>query len=253
MTKLKIALMLVALSAFSVMAFATITPVNSGPNDLNVYQQTTNAPCVIGNTSCSNGTFIDSEFSGTPGGTGNFTTYDLLSPGYVVGSGSGVVPTNTIPSSFIIAIDENIAKGAGNEFLVFFKTWYCTTAPTVSLPKNGAGGSTAVGPPSTGATVNGYGGCTLSADNSYVPGSPYMIPNLNNGNGFSDMILTGFSIPVGTHYVVFEASVSNDTDGMEQFFLVPIGTPVVPEPASMALLGSGLLSVAAWGRKRFFR
>lgn len=244
----KVALVLLALITLSAAAFASITPVNSGPGDLNVYQQTTNAPCVIGNSSCSNGTFIDSEFNGTPGG-GNGSIYDLLSPGYVVVAGNAVVPTNGIPSSFTIAIDENIAKGAGNEFLVFFKTWICTTAPTVNLPNS----STAIGPPSTGATANGYGGCTLSAANSYVPGSPYTIPNLNNGNGFSDMILTGFSItPVGTHYVVFEASVSNDTDGMEQFFLVPQGTPVVPEPATMLLFGSGLASLAAWGRRRFF-
>ena len=32
------------------------------------FQQTSNAPCVIGNTSCANGGLVDFEASGTPGG-----------------------------------------------------------------------------------------------------------------------------------------------------------------------------------------
>ena len=79
------------------------------------------------------------------------------------------------------------------------------------------------------------------------------IPNENNGNGFSDYILTGFSLTAG-HFYEFEASVSNDTDGMEEFFIIPTGSPAVtPEPGTLVLFGSGLVGLAGILRRRLAR
>jgi PEP-CTERM motif-containing protein len=218
-------------------AMAGITFQASDTLGVNVFQQTQNNPCVIGDESCKepSGFFYDNN-SGTPGG-GNGSTYDLFSTVYKAvnpftapGSYSG----NQIPTSFTIGVDENIAAGAGAEVLQFFKTYVCS-GPV----------STANDP---GQTTNPGTGCTLDTNNSYT--TPTTIPNEHNGNGFSDFILTGFSLHPNSFYV-FEASVSNDTDGMEEFFIIPAGTPAfVPEPASLFLVGTGLTGLAAWMRRK---
>ena len=194
----------------------TFTPTPIG------YQQTTNNPCVIGDPSCSEpaGMTYNSQAGQPAGQTG---TYDLTSPLYTATSPFTTYSGNLIPTSFIIGVDENIAKGAGNEVLQFFYTWDCGT---------------------TGAT------CTLDTANSYV--GPTSIPNENNGNGFSDFTLSTLSLTAGDQYK-FEASVSNDTDGMEEFFIIPAGTPVpTPEPGSLALFGTGALSLAGFMRRKLF-
>ena len=83
-----------------------------------------------------------------------------------------------------------------------------------------------------------------------MPGSAVPLA-LRNGNGYSDAVLSGFTLTLGEYYK-FRASVSNDTDGMEQFFLIPAGTPPeeIPEPATTALMGGGLLALAWVLRRR---
>ena len=211
-------------------ASAAIT-VESDPSI--VYQQTENSPCVIGDMSCNqpkSGTgqnavfFPATQVSGTPGGN-NGSTYVLTSPTYIVGATltpltpkNADTPLSIIPSVFQIGVDENIAAGAsGGEVLLYFRTY-----------------------------VNGV----LSVANSFE--TDFAIPNLNNGNGFSDFILKGFSLTAGTQ-VYFTVSVQNDTDGMEEFFIIPQGTPTVPEPSALLLLGSGLVGLALYGRKAYKR
>jgi hypothetical protein len=75
----------------------------------------------------------------------------------------------------------------------------------------------------------------------------------SNGNGFSNFILKGFSLTAG-HFYAFEAVVQNDNDGFEEFFIIPAGTPpLVPEPVTSALVGTGLVALFFLGRRRASR
>lgn len=201
--------------AMAIPASATITFDGSGTT---VYQQTANSPCVIGNNSCNQPAGF-TAFQDPNGASGGDTFYDFTSPVYQAISpftAPGSYNGNKIPLSFTIGIDENIAAGQGAELLAFFRTLICTD--------------------STGSS------CSVVAANSYQPGTPTTIPNINNGNGFSDALLLGFSLTQNSYYR-FEVRVNNDTDGMEQFFVIPAGTPVVPEPVTSALVGSGLVAL----------
>jgi len=92
-------------------------------------------------------------------------------------------------------------------------------------------------------TLNGF---TLFIDDvpEFTYTGPSQIPVLNNGTGFSDANLVGFDLTgfAGTAIARFTSDFSNADDGREQYFLVSGGTTPIPEPASMMLLGSGLLA-----------
>lgn len=184
----------------------TPTPVGVG--------QTSNNPCIIGDPSCDTNTkqkfpLVYTSSSGPcPGGNCDFT-----SPVYLASSGGLGLP-NIIPTSFDVGVDENLGTGQGPEILDHFYVWQCNSAG-----KN----------------------CTTLVDDL---AGPSVLVNENNGNGFTDGIISHITLVSGDKYD-FEAVWSNDTDGMEQFWIISGGPIGVPEPNTLSLLGIGMLSVAA--------
>ena len=201
------------------------------------FQQTTNNPCVIGDPSCKepSGFFYDKE-SGTPSFNGG--SYDLFSSVYVAGAGVGT--GDVIPTTFQLGIDENF--NTNPEYLVSFTTWVCNGTPNSVSTQNRSAGSTGVNaiPNGSPAADGQCSGAAIDAANSYAGPTTQLL--VHNGNGYSDALLSTFNLTAGKFYV-FEAKVSSDSDGMEEFFIVPSGTAPTPEPTSVLLLGTMLLSV----------
>jgi hypothetical protein len=193
---------------------AVLTFENPG---LLIFQQTENSPCVIGEPSCNqpDGFGVGIIPTGPAG-----ENYDVDSPDYTVAQIEAIVG-----SSFFVGIDVNTAAGQPIEVLQFF-----------------------------GMYVNDV----LIDSFSLGPGGEAFALT-NNGNGFSDALLRNFSslsLFLDTDLVHFQAIVTGATDGREQFFLISSGDqpeepPVIPEPGSLMLLGSGLLIGARRLRQRF--
>lgn len=96
-----------------------------------------------------------------------------------------------------------------------------------------------------------------------LAGLPLALPDIQNGNGKGDYLISGFDLSLGCRdsgsfvladclvqpgdNLLFHASWSGASDGAESFYLVVVPSAVVdtPEPGALALMAVGMLGTGA--------
>lgn len=207
--------------AFSLCAYADTVLSLTTPAPVNQqYQQTANSPCVFGDPSCKQ----PAGFGLTSiAGGGSLQDWGTTALGGAISSPlyTGQQILDAVGSSFLVGIDVNQANHLSPTL-----TYFAEFINGVQVAHFGTDGST------TGTVL------VLT----------------NNGNGYADAILTGFVAPQAGDTVQFKLTYTGANDGTEEFFLISTTNPppTVPEPSSLAMLGTGLISAAGVIRKKFF-
>jgi hypothetical protein len=180
------------------------------------FQQQENSPCVFGDPSCKQPAGFGFTSIAVGGSLTNIgVPTPVQSPTY-----TGAQILAAIGSlGFIVGIDVNQAQ---------------QLAPTLTY---------------FAEFINGVEVATFGSPGA-VTGSTLVLTN--NGNGFADDLLTGFVTPAPGDTVFFRLSYTNANDGTEEFFLINTASPppVVPEPGTILLLGTGLAAVGVWTRRK---
>jgi hypothetical protein len=175
-----------------------------------IFGQTDASPCVIGGSNCQNGAFPMTLEGSGGGGITSNVTNGFF---YTVGQISTVVGG----SNFTVGIDYN--QSSVPQTLTEFEALYYTAADDSALLSN------------------------------QLFDVETILPVNHNGVGFSDFLLSGFALPGAATHVKFHAEWFNNA-GADRYFLIGENAQVIPEPSTLLLLGSGLLGLAYWARRK---
>jgi hypothetical protein len=196
--------------------------------DNQVVPQSASAPCIICATTQAHQPIVDGSVFGYNNfnSTGNDVSFNLFSSNTIGTFG------NNVQGTFY----------TGGELRDFLASQGVNLTFGVAVDVNTAGGENGNKETLTQFQLINFG---QSGDTPTVifDLAATAIPNIRNGNGSADYLITGFdlsSVMLGDR-LLFRAAWDHATDGGESFYIVPLAA--VPIPAPILLFASGLFGL----------